>query len=544
MPTPFSEWDIEDAKIAAQLPKKRAEELASYRAALDGDLFQDWSWWIGPIPPADDPDALTVKQEIERGFVSRNVLGEVVGRHVNGTLGRDIKWQLVPRRKLGDGEQPTSDEQALIDEAVDLLDEWVEARKLQQDYDDVGETLLVAGRAYQRLFVAPGEVGEDGSVPTSDLATSLGRVYVSFPQPGEAALYTDPRSQRQCSVYLYREVEGDRPSQTQNQDGDERAELTYLDGDNTVVRILSRDGDVSDGEYSYPLGRRLLLSEMRRKPLLNPQVASQQKLLNLALTMKERNVILGGFLERVAINAQMDGTFETDGDGRRRFVPNAIPVGAGAMTTLTGYVIEDDNGRQTITTPNMLWREPVSVETFLATERSAYHAILAECHQLHYAMSDDATASGTSRQTAMSAYLIDLLQTKKQVDAGWAWLLETALALAAVLSGEPGKFDGLRVVAEASVDPGPISSEMITTTSNLVREGHLSHRTGLVWMGVDDPDTELAKIDQEQAAQQQQPDLGGVQAILERIRGGGSAGAANGAQQAANGAQPTQEASV
>lgn len=502
MASVFDSWTIEDAKAVAELPADRVKELASYRAFLEGSHFQSWDGWIGPTPLATDEDAAAVRAEIERGFVSRNAIGEVVGRHVNGCLGRDIKWSPTVRRKLDEDEQPTPDEQTLIDEATELLTKWVEARKLNQEYDTVGKTLCYAGKAHQRLFVAPGEVGDDGTVPAADMATSLGRLYVHFPLPGEAVIYTDPRTQQKCSIYLYREVRGDRPSQTQGQDGEERAELTYLDGDQTIIRIVGTgDEQETANVFNYTLGRRLLLSDMQRPPLIGPQVVSQQKLLNLALTMKQRNVILGGFLERVAINAQMDGTFETGADGVRRFVPNSIPVGAGAMTTLTGYVMEDGNGKQTITTPNMLWRDPVSVETFLETERSAYEAILAECNQLHYSMAGDATASGESRQVAMSAYLIDLLQTKQQIDTGFSWLLETALSLAAVLSGQPGRYDALRVTAEASVDPGPISADMIRVTMDLVRESLLSKKTALGWIGVEEVDAELKLIEAEQAEQ-------------------------------------------
>lgn len=502
MPTPFDLWSLEDARIAVQLSTEDGARLDSYRKFIKGDHWQDWAGWIGPQPLATDTDALTVREEIVKGFVSRNATGECVGRHVNGCLGRDVKWTIVPRRKLKEGKTPTADEQALIDEATDLLTEWVEVRKLNQEYDKVGEHLLVDGIAYQRPFVPPGELSDDGTLPEADIAGNLGRVYVHLPRAGEAAVYTDPRAQAKCSVYLYREVTSSRPSQAQGQGGEERAELTYLDGDKTVVRIIGRDGAIEDGQgadFRYALGKRLLMADMQRKPLLNPQVVSQQKLLNLALTMKERNVILGGFLERVAINAQMNGAFETLADGTRRFVADTLPVGAGAMTTLTGYILRDNDGNETIASPNMLWRDPVDVKTFLDTEQSSYEHILAECNQLHYAAAGSTGISAESRQIAQAAYLIDLLQSKQQLDTGWAWLLETALALAAVLSNQAGRFDSLRVSAECSVDPGPISADMMTTTQTLTGgQPLLSVKTGRSWVGIEDVDGEQQQIATEQ----------------------------------------------
>lgn len=523
--TPFDSWTLEDAKIAVGMmadddmisspgreserlnrqlmavPVGRLGRLASYRAFVDGDHWQNWEGWTGPMPLANDTDAAQVLTEIQRGFVSRNAIGECVGRHVNGVLGRDVKYSVTTKRKIEKGQQPTEDEQTRIDEAKAALDLWVEARKLNQEFDKVGQTLLIAGVAHQRAFVAPGEINENGIVPTADLETSIGRVYFDFPLAKDAVLWTDPRTQKKCSIYLYRETSSSRPSEAKAEQGEDRAELTYLDGDQTIIRIVGGKGPtMEEGEigFSYPLGKRLLMGDMHRRPLLNPQVVSQQKLLNLALTMKQRNVILGGFLERVATNAQMNGHYEAIEDGTRRFVPDALPVGAGALTSLTGYITRDAEGNESIASPNMLWRDPVDVKTFLDTEGSAYEAILAECNQLHYAMSKDGNSSAESRQVAMAAYLIDLLQTKQQIDAGWTWQLETTLALAAALSGQAGRYDDLRVAAECSVDPGPISADMIRVVIELWREGRLTLKTGLSWIGVDDVDAEIAGLEAEE----------------------------------------------
>jgi hypothetical protein len=543
MSSPFDDWSIEDARIAVQLSSGRASDLASYTGYVEGDHWQDWKGWIGPCPLATDTDAQQVRNEIQKGFISRNAIGECVGRHINGVLGRDVKWTLMPRRSLAEGEQPNPQEKALIDEAETLLKEWVTARKLNQEFDrKVGQTLLIAGQAFERPFVPPGELAADGTIPATDMATSLGRVYVHFPLPGEATIWTDQRTQRKCSVYYYKEVNSSRPSESMSTN-EERAELTYLDGDVTVVRIVGKEGTISRSEepqdFRFQLGNRLLMADLHRKPLLNPQVVSQQKLLNLALTMKERNVILGGFLERVATNAQMDGSYQEVG-GQRVFVPNPIPVGAGAMTTLTGYILHDADGNESIATPSMLWRDPVDVKTFLDTERSSYEYILAECNQLHYAMSADATASGESRIIAMAAYLIDLLQTKQQIDAAWAWLLETALALAAVLSGQSGRFDLLRVNAECSVDPGPVSADLLRAVQQLTgNQQLLSQRTGRKMIGVEDLDGEAQQIASEQEEQGNSADLTAVQGFLDRARGNGGA---NGAVPNANGAQPANAA--
>lgn len=523
MASPFDNWSYEDAKLAAQLSSEQAQDLDSYRKFVAGDGFQDWKGWAGPTPPIGMPadEATKMSSDIERGFVSYNALGEATGRHVNGVLGRNVKYSVVTKRTLAQDEQPEAEEQARINEAKGLLDEWVKLRKLNQEFDKVAEEMLITGVAHLRPFVAPGQVDANGIVPQADLATSLGRVYFNYPLRGEAVVWTDPRTQQQCSIYLYRQVTSSRPSEVAKAQGDERAELTYLDGDETIVRIVGTDGTVipeNQVDFSYALGKRLLMAEMARRPLLNPQVVSLQKLLNLALTMMQLNVIIGGYLERVALNGQFNGRYEdvVDANGvtRSKFVYDPMPIGPLAMTTVTGIVVTNDDGNKSITTPNMLWRDPVSVGTFTDTVREAKELILSACNQLHYSMSSDGNVGAESRITAMAAYLIDLLQTKQQVDAGWAWLLETALSLAAVLAGVPGRFDDLRVSAECSVDPGPISVEMIRVVIELWAVGKLTLKTGLGWIGIEDVDGEIAALDAEKAKADAAGDAGETAKII------------------------------
>lgn len=545
MSSPFDQWSIEDAKIAAQLSTEDSKRLVSYRAAVGGDHWQDWEWWTGPKPDPADPDFQILSDGIQRGFVSRNILGECVGRHVSGVLGRDVKWTVVTKRKLAKDAQPNADEQTRIDEATDLLTQWVDDRKLNQEYDKLGEHLLVEGMAYQRPFVAPGEVSDDGIVPTADLATSLNRVYFNFPLRGEAVVWTDPRTQAKCSIYLYREVVSSRPSISTNQQGDERAELTYLDGDQTIIRIVGADAESIDPNgFTYPLGKRILMADVARKPLLNEQVASQQKAHNKTLSQMSRNGDMAGFRERVTYNARMGGTLVRGADGEERFVADQLGVGPSSMLRLTGYKTVNADGSETLNTPGMDWIDPVPVATFLDDAGASYTAILAECNQLHYAAAGSTGISAEARIVSMAAYLIDLLQTKQQVDAGFSWLLETALALAAILAGQAGRFDDLRVSAECSVDPGPISPDTMKTVQALAGgQPLLSVKSAQSRIGVEDTDGEQQQMEKEaaKAAETQGADLSGVQSLVDKLRGtqipNGTGVPANGAQRvpAANG---------
>src|SRR4028118_346575 len=87
----------------ARLTLKNAQDLV---ARADGDIVQSnmdfyygdhWQGtlgWNGPIVAPNDPEFANVASEIERAFVSKNSIKEVVDRAVNGVLGREPLFTL------------------------------------------------------------------------------------------------------------------------------------------------------------------------------------------------------------------------------------------------------------------------------------------------------------------------------------------------------------------------------------------------------------------------------------------------------------------
>jgi hypothetical protein len=180
-------------------------------------------------------------------------------------------------------------------------------------------------------------------------------------------------------------------------------------------------------------------------------------LLNLAKTMLARNVVLGGFLERIILNAQLPGEYVEDATTKKKtFVPSPLKTGAGTTNVLAGLPVSDATGRVTgYATPTIIYRDPVPVTTFNDTALAAYRGMLEEVHQLHAAIAGDATASGESRRQARADFEASLGATIAEVEAAGRWLLETALALAAAFSNQAGRFDALRATFTCRVDSGP-----------------------------------------------------------------------------------------
>lgn len=517
--TIFDDYTLADAKkiIGSRASARSEINLAYY----NGDHWQNKSGWTGPSPQQADVGYTATMTQIEKAFVSRNAVAEIVDRHTGGVLGRELQWKFNLKRPLGkvsavdpetgaettEDEQPTDEEQALITEAEYALTTWWDKQKALGKFQDMVRMALLAKRAVLRLYVPPG-VRNENMVPKGTLEESLGRIWFQHLGTDEdtldlrlstATVYTDKLTKRDIGLYAYREA----PKEPSGSEGAELAELSYVDTGtgNTVLRIVGNDGNMEE-PVSLPLDGRLTLYEMVRKPLVGPQIVSQQKLLNLSETMKQRNVVLGGFLERVLLNAQLPGRWTKDESGVDRFIPDPLYTGAGTTNALQGIPYTDKDGNQQITTPNIVYRDPVPVTTFSDTSNSAYLAILQEAQQLHYALAGDAVVSSASRVQAQAAFQKDLLLTASEVEAAVRWLLETALAMASHFSGMPGRYSGLRAVVQARIDAGPVTPDEKRLAIDLKDAGLWSAETAMSATGVEDVDAEKERIEREQQEQQ------------------------------------------
>ena len=481
----FENLTIDKIQTALALSVTQIAGLAYY----NGDPWQAGAGYVGPKPPATDPNYTRVISEIQRGFVGKDIIGEIADRHANGVVGRDVVWDVARADDL----DPTPDDEARIAEAEALLRTWIDRTGAQDTIDRAVATMTIAGRAGLRILIPPGRRDEAGTVPAGAMDQQLRHIYLDHPAPDEIGIITDADTRHVAGVYAY-----------QDDAGQSHAEIVFRDPDNPdaiIWRILTGQGENAEPAIYYlPMaGDTIPIYEMSRRPLVSSQVLSQQRLYNLAATMKARNVVLGGFLERTLLNAQLVGE-EKVINGQKVFVPSPLAFGPGVVNSIVGIKDADGSGGAKRSTPEIQYRDPVPVDTFEATERAAYLAILGEAHQLHYAIAGDATPSGEARIAAMADYVIDLLKTKKRVDDAWKWIGVTALNLAATLAGEPNKWAGLTIKADAQIDAGPVSPEMMRATAEMVRDRLLSQETGRSWIGVTDTKAEAQRVDDEQSA--------------------------------------------
>lgn len=512
MAKPFTSYDYDDAQelfgqkvITTQnrsIYAGNTELRRPVSAIAASDFFKGNHWqlgngFIGQLPPNSLPGAQQIKKDIETAFVSENVIQEVTETHIGGILGREPLWSFMPEQTPG-AEKPEADQIT-----GETITPWWNERRALKDLQKSAETVVLEGTAVRRLFFPKGRIPENGKLTAPDIPRALDFIYFENLTADVAGVFIDPDTQKKIGIFLFEEKD-DEGNVLAN-----CAELSFLDDNgDTVCRVVRDKGEPT--EYGpYVLGGRLLLHEMKRRPLITEQVQSIQRALNLAHTMMMRNVNMAGARERTVSNAQDPKRPRRvqNPDSPTRTVqlePGTYETGAGAVMFLMGFPVRNEKGEIVgYTNPNVSISDPAPVDTFVKTRDHYYQAIISQVHQRHILISGDAEASGRSREQARAEFERSLKETKTVVDAAGRWQLETALRLAAQLCNQTNKYLKLRADFECLIDSGDVDPAKVAMVITMRQPGGpkneplISDERARQMCGVEDPAAEQAKIKEE-----------------------------------------------
>jgi hypothetical protein len=485
---PFGVEKVDEAQTLIE--RADAEQVQANFSFYYGDHWQDGTAWSGPIPATTDAEYAEVSEQIRTGLASKNVVKELTDRAANAVTGRNPIWDVVPNRVVDDSSPITPEEQSLMDEAKLLLNNWIEQKELQKYMSKTVRQMLLAGKSTLRLFIPSGFVVN--GVAQVDTTKPLDVLEIDAPNPLDSAVVVDPNSREKMAVFLGDVGTPSKPKPI--------AEIAFLLPVATVNGRVTEIDIVIDKEgvstVQLDLGGRLPIYQMEMPRLITEQIVSMQKALNLNLTMMQRNSVLGGFLERVILNGQLPGHIDED---TGEFVYDEYIVGAGSVTSLTGIPITDaTTGNVTQYTPTSInYRDPVSPDTFLKASDNFYRMMLETSDQLHALISGDAAASGESRRQAVASFFSYLRTPKQEVDKAGRWILETALAYAGYLTGNAGKYGAFKVVYDSKLDSGAIPTAEIDLVERLVQVGIMSLETAREKIGIEDPELEARRVQDE-----------------------------------------------
>lgn len=462
-----------EAQRVLTLPS--ADVLAAL-AYLQGDVWQGGDAWVGPRLSTGDPASAAYDAEVKRALVSANLIRDLVGRHVASVVGREPAWELPI---------PEADSEALT--------VWWDKTILAQPSDvDPLVGFGVLGMALARAVA--GEVPvfrlrvrSQGRAGT--LSDALGRIAVDLVPQAEATVLD--LDEGPYGVVTYDANARTLAAKLGTAVTLPVAELASLNpAGNTLVRIIgyATEEDRSD---PLPLGGRLTHYAMRTTSLVTPALLGVQRRMTATLTGMGRNTDTAAFAEVTYFNADRPGAWVNDPtapDGRR-FEPEPLTLGPGYRLWLRG--LETENGGYT--QPGMNVREPSSPATFTQTGDYLVTTAYREAKQLHALISGDATASGESRKQAMADFTASLGASQQAVEAATRWLLETAYALALVLTGRRIGSE-VRATVQCQLSGIVPTSEELAETRTGANEGYLARARYQRMAGVDDTEAEDALI--------------------------------------------------
>jgi hypothetical protein len=566
MAHPIINRDLDYPKAESKLGLSAYEQTYVTRNRLfyAGDHWQQGDGYNGPRPSDDDPLADELWEFLHRGFTSKNIVKEGTDRQADAILGKvpDVNFSMrAPRRKVAkqvpdpafvpDPAKPgekapliddpagalvdeplSTAEQALIDEASAAWDVFFTVRKPHRILKRALKSRLWGGRSYMRVYVPP-KFRRDGVVPfAGTLNEAILRVFLDTPDLEDATVLTDSITQDSISLVRYDRGEESKVIETSFVDDrgltfvgtieqDKRQDLPATVAQPMALLPASPPDVVSAAEAADPLpsvelsdpldlGGHITTYELNGDLLITEQVVSNNKLVNLSLTMASHVLVESGFSEMAVTNVEFETESVADptAQGGFREKPKRLKRGMGAVLNLVGQsIIDPGTGKETLAEPDVHYKEPSPITTFSDGKLLGYRNCLEEMHQVHALISGDATPSGESRITALADFAIFSLDFKEETDACGEWLDETVLYWASVLMNKPGRFNSLRASFDSKIDLGRLSAEERKQLLDEVEKKVLSRESYMMIVGRSDPATEFAKIKEEDGALNQEASL-------------------------------------
>lgn len=484
---------FEDIKAAlGSIPRKDLVETDKF---IHGDHWQDTAGWTGWRPESNSLEAQAQWQLVERLFNSKNVCGGMVKRVRGATLGREPDWEIIekkdPKSSTNGNGQPVANK---FKEDDDILTRWWEEKEIHSKLKQFITNRTSYGKAGLRIFIPSGfvkSISADGvaQIGASDLASALEKIVVEVPNYLSVIDVEDVEfGQWFPIVHLKKKNETD----------DDKYEICAIDEDGkTILRQVSETTQNNSRMIKIDLGGNLLtmVDGEYTSAMISPTVKLQQKAVNHAKTGENFALANINFPETTFINASLATETTKDSSGKDITTVKPMRQGAGIWRNLKGIWMETAEGAQTITTPQVVYRDGADPKKFAEVADNNTRDMHQEAGMLYIYLADSEYASGDARIEAMTDYLILLVDAKTMMDNIGVWLLTTVLRLAYTLCGQTEKADKFTVLFDTKLTIGRLSTDDKRLMIEEVNAGLRSKRGYLITAEVsDDPDGELQAV--------------------------------------------------
>lgn len=507
----FSTWTYQDAVRALQIlidDTVGESGFDSNRAFVEEqDHWQDGDTWVGPDGGSDLAVRSRTLAAVERQFTPVDVINEVLDNVANSLLKREPSVTFAPLEPAGKDGAPSDEQKKITDAMAAAITAWWDRVKLWKHARTAMRRSRWATRGALRVWIPKKALirseGQDPRLP-SGLAfnDALKRVHVVSPPPDECGIYTDPDTQERAAIFLFR-----------TDDAQNGAEIWFLDGDGRAhVRILIQDKEAT--QYAIDLKARLPINEMENELLITEPVRRQQNRLNFFESLVVRTGETAGFPERYTMNAMPQGVWMEDPPtdspalaeqemGGKTWYLHAVPrtLGASITTDLRGITITDKEGKESIASPSVAFREPTDPQFAVTACEHGRNTILRSCKQGHLTSESTAQTSGFAYQQARARFEDDLDTSRGPLEGLLRDTLETVIALASLMSTEFAEFlDAYRCVVNVHINAGPIAPDERMQNREDYKENLISAETAMSRNGIEDSVAERALIEADRNA--------------------------------------------
>jgi len=475
------ELEVED------LEKKIPSINESNRLYSIGDHWQAGFGYTGPRLPADHPQYGQWAAEMQRIFVSEDVLNEIRKRERWALTGKAWTWEIHDLDN-----KPLAEAEAL--ELKQFVENWLEEKQVVSTVADAIENSGWAGdegqdgRGVLRFFIPEQRLEQGGTIKAENLGMALSLIELEAPDPGTAVVFEDADSEYEKTGFI---------SWSEEKAGKEfdRAELVFINEQGlTVLESLIDSEEVSTGTVELPLLGNLTMYQLERPLLMTSSQRSQQRFLNHVYTAFQAAIMGAAWPEDFFFGLLPPGHWEESEDGKEAFIPDPMVRGAGRSHFLQPAMVIDDNEVEKAAMSGGFTRtQPVSPNLFTEARKELRNSMIASAFQEYTLLTGLAQASGEKLQLAKGDFEASATDMANETRLMVRWVIETALLMGQFIlgGGEPTPY---RALVEVRIDTGVVTTEQKLLLSQLRTDRFISHETALAEAGYSQPTAEILKI--------------------------------------------------
>ncbi|RLC99997.1 MAG: hypothetical protein DRI46_08430 [Chloroflexi bacterium] len=452
----------------------------------EGDHWQAGAGYTGPRLPADHPLYGVWLAEMQRIFVSKDILKEIRNREKWALTGKAWTWTI-----LDENNEPL--DEVASTELKRWLEDWMQEKKVVKTVADAIENSGWAaedgeeGRGLLRFYI-PEQRLENGAASAENLGDALKLIELEAPSPESATIMEDADTEYEQVGFI---------SWTEEKAGEEfdRAELVYVNESGmTVIENLVQSEAVSTGTVEVNLLGNITMYEMKRPLVIDASMRSLQRFYNHVATAFQAAVGGAAWPEDFFFGLLPPGQWETGEDGKDTFVPEPLVRGPGRSHFLQpGTVLDEDGSERAIMGGRHARTEPVPATLFIEAKNNIQSDMIASAFQAYTEITGMAQASGEKLQLARGDFESAATDTANETRLMVRWVLETAIMLAQTVEGgaEPTKYN---IPVSVQIDTGVVTAEHKLILSQLRTDKFISHETALAEAGYPNPTAEILKI--------------------------------------------------